>query len=225
MNSPLILNVLVVIALLCYAYLLHLILKGSIRPYLVLFADLIVLFLTNVAEIALYGTELYPKVFYIDDALRQLLVFILVISLVYRALTTQVDRRWLGRWLIIGATILAVIFIGFALLSSADNFARRMSNAVRNLSVVAMVMNLILWTLLLGARTFDRRLLTITSGLGLQMAGEAIGQSLRLISRDLVPFGNFVLITSHFLCLAVWIAAFRRPPVRNIRPAGAPPMA
>lgn len=212
MNSPVFFFVLSGFALACYAYLLHLILKGQVRPYLALFLDLIVLFLTNVAELGLYSTNIYAKVFYINDLLRQAMVFILVISLVYRALTTQAGKTWLGRWLIIGASLLAAIFISYALLNSEKGFIRPMTNAVRNLSVTAMVMNLILWMLLLSSRTFDRRLLTVTSGLGVQMAGEAIGQSLRLMAKSLTPFGNFILVASHFLCLAIWISAFRQKP-------------
>jgi hypothetical protein len=212
MSSSVLTFVLTGLAFVCYAYLLHLILKGQLRPYLALFLDLIVLFLSNVAELSLYGTDLYAKVFYINDLLRQAMVFILVISLVYRALTTHAGKRWLGRWIVIGATLLAAIFISYALLNSTHGFIRPMTNAIRNLSVTAMVMNLILWMLLLSSRTLDRRLLTVTSGLGIQMAGEAIGQSLRLMAKSLTPFGNFVLIASHFLCLAIWISAFRQKP-------------
>lgn len=200
-----------ILAAACYLYLLHLILKGPVRPHIVLFLDLIVLFLTNVAELAVYGTSIFAKTFYIDDILRQLMVFALVISLVYRALTARAEKRWLGRWLLIGAVLLPITFIGYALQDPTDKFIRAMTNAVRNLSVTAMIMNLVLWTLLIGSRTLDRRLLTITSGLGLQMAGEAIGQSLRLMNRSLVPMGNGILIAAHFLCLLVWIGAFRRP--------------
>ncbi|MBN9662463.1 MAG: hypothetical protein J0H49_29960 [Acidobacteria bacterium] len=227
MNSQVFNFVLTGSALACYAYLLHLILKGQVRAYLALFLNLIVLFLSNVAELSLYNTPIYAKVFYIDDLLRQALVFILVISLVYRALTTQADKIWLGRWLIIGATLLAAIFIGWALLHPDRTFIRSMTNAVRNLSVTAMVMNLILWMLLLSSRTFDRRLLTVISGLGIQMAGEAIGQSLRLMTPALTPYGNFVLILSHFLCLAIWISAFRQTPrpVRPPAPPAPPPVA
>ncbi|MGJ5815541.1 hypothetical protein [Paludibaculum fermentans] len=207
------------IAILCYAYLLHLLLKGHVRPYLALFLDLIVLFLTNVAELGLYGSTVYAKVFYIDDMFRQSMVFILVISLVYRALTSQGDKRWMGRWLIIGAAFLAVIFLSYAILYPDRTFSRSMTNVARNLSVTAMVMNLILWMLLLSSRTLDRRLLTVTSGLGVQMAGEAIGQSLRLMSRDVLFLGNFVLIVSHFLCLAIWISAFRQKPSHPTSPA------
>ncbi|MGC4048735.1 MAG: hypothetical protein QM757_04340 [Paludibaculum sp.] len=221
MNSQVFSFVLTGSALACYAYLLHLILKGKVRPYLALLLDLIVLFLSNVAELSLYGTPVYAKVFYIDDLLRQAMVFILVISLVYRALTTQADKSWLGRWLIIGATLLAAIFISWALLHPDRTFIRSMTNAIRNLSVTAMVMNLILWMLLLSSRTLDRRLLTVTSGLGVQMAGEAIGQSLRLMAKSLTPYGNFVLILSHFLCLIIWISAFRQKP-RTALPAPPP---
>lgn len=204
----------------CYLYLFHLILKGPLRPHLVLFLYLVVLFLTNVGELAVYDTALYAKAFYIDDILRQFMVFLLVISLIYRAFTTRSEKRWLGRWLIAGALLLPAAFLGYALLQPSVSFIRSMTNAVRNLSVTAMVMNLVLWTLLIGSRTPDRRLLTITSGLGLQMAGEAIGQSLRLMNRTLVPYGNGVLIAAHFLCLLVWIGAFRRP---LPRPSAPPP--
>lgn len=93
-----------------------------------------------------------------------------------------------------------------------------MTNVIRNLSLIAMLMNLLLWILLVQRRTSDRTLLMVSSGLGLQMAGEAMGQSLRLINPATEQFGNVVLICAHIACLGVWYTAFKNKPQPAVAP-------
>jgi hypothetical protein len=197
------------LSLLLYVWFLSLLIRGHLRHYWFLFAYVLVFLLTTVADLAASNTPVFTGLYYIDDLLRQLMVYALVILLVYDALTERPGKRWAGKWILAGSLALALIFFGIASIGNPRP-GWMMTNVVRNLSVTAMVLNLTLWTLLVGMRTTNRQLLLIVSGLGLQMAGEAIGQSLRLLSESLVNVGDLVLFLAHLVCLAVWISAFRR---------------
>jgi len=68
----------------------------------------------------------------------------------------------------------------------------------------------------------------VTGGLGLQFAGEAIGQSLRQLSRDhmtILFIGNLVAAGTHLLRLYVWNAAFRKAPATEKGSMEKPPEA
>jgi hypothetical protein len=50
----------------------------------------------------------------------------------------------------------------------------------------------------------------VSGGLGIQMAGKAIGHSLRQLSPLNPLAGDLVIVLSHLLCLYIWWHAFRR---------------
>jgi hypothetical protein len=202
-----------VVAFCLYVYLLTIILRGHLRPYWALFTYLLILLFTVLID----ATLVYAKVpalwgqsqgivFFTNDLIRQGMVYLLVISLIFSAVRGSERFRWLGRWLVLGAILLAVFFVWF---HEDEKITLWMTNVIRNLSLVAMLMNLLLWVLLMKKRTADRMLLLVTTGLGLQMAGEAMGQSLRLMAKETVDIGNAVLVLAHLCCLAVWFLAFK----------------
>ena len=49
----------------------------------------------------------------------------------------------------------------------------------------------------------------VSGGMGIQMAGKAIGHSLRQLSRSAMMPGDLVIVLSHLLCLYIWWQAFR----------------
>lgn len=213
-------------AFLLYLALLHFLFRSHLRQYFILFSYLVVLLLTGIVDVALaYGgvAELWDQprntVFYFNDLVRQTLVYVLVISMILSAVRGSERFSWMGPWLVVAAVLLA----GFSLWFHHEPDIRIplwMTNVVRNLSFTASLMILLLWLLLVVKRTSDRTLLMVATGLGLQMAGEAIGQSLRLISPRTLMIGNVVSVLSHLLCLLVWFAAFRRKrPASGPRPA------
>jgi hypothetical protein len=85
-----------------------------------------------------------------------------------------------------------------------------MTAVIRNMSLGAAILNLGLWAGLIGRKDRDPQLLLLSGGLGLQMTGEAMGHSLRMISRTSEIFGNVVLVVAHLLCLLAWWQAFRK---------------
>jgi F0F1-type ATP synthase assembly protein I len=88
-----------------------------------------------------------------------------------------------------------------------------MTKLARNLSFCSVILNLALWAVLIKARHTDRRLLLISGGLGVQMAGKAIGHSLRQVSASTVLAGNLVYVLSHLACMYIWWQAFRHSTV------------
>jgi hypothetical protein len=210
-------------SLLLYVAIIHRLFRAHLRTFFVLFAYLLVLLLTWVIDTTLYYgqgaigfSDDARRLYFINDLCRQAMVYVLVISLIMRAVAGSARFRWMGRWLVLGAAVLAGLFFWFH--HDPEKIATWMTNVIRNLSLVAMLMNLLLWILLVQRRTSDRTLLMVTSGLGLQMAGEAMGQSLRLIARATEPFGNVVLICAHIACLVVWYTAFKKPPQPAVQP-------
>ena len=211
-------------AVFLYLVLLRRLISNAYRDYTILFLYVCILLLTTATD---YAFVFKPRpnpfkidpliLYYIDDFIRQLMVYVIVISLIYRALPGDLRARGFGRWLILAAVAMAAVFV---MLLRDPRISRWMTSVVRNLSFLAMFLNLGLWLLLIRRRSRDRRLLALTSGLGLQMAGEAIGQSIRLLGARFVDFGNVVLVVSHVLCLVVWAHAFGPPPKRRLGPAG-----
>ena len=195
---------------------LRALINGPYRDYPFLFANVLVLLVTGIIDAALYNFLVGDWagsariMFWINDSIRQVLLFTLVLSLVFQAMSSGRKRAAVQRLLIFGSLTLAVASY-FAL--SDPRISVRMSAVIRNMSFCAAVLNLGLWAALIRTKQRDPRILMISGGLGLQITGEAMGHSLRnlwQISRVYVNVGNGVLVLAHLLCLVVWWQAFRK---------------
>ena len=172
---------------------------------------LLVLFLTTVADLAVFlgvgaWPDWYREYYYLNNTLRHLSGFVALVSLVHLATVAAPDRV-ITRFKIVAG---AVLVIAMSLLLASGQWPDQyMNTASRNLSFATVILNIVLWLALVKNRATDRRLFLVSGGLGLNMAGEAIGQSLLGISPAVETLGNLVGIGSHFLCLYVWWSAFR----------------
>lgn len=185
--------------------------RGGHRKFPGLFFYLLILFLTGVADMAAFQLsgdwqEWYVKYYYVNDIIRQFSGFVAVISLIYTA-TAQQPRRAALRVKIIGGTAL-VVLLSF-LLTEYAGLGLYMTRVSRNLSFTAVILNVILWFSLIKVRARDRRLFLASGGLGLNMAGEAIAQSLRDLAPSTVFAGNLIAVGSQLLSLWIWWVAFR----------------
>jgi hypothetical protein len=178
-----------------------------------IFFYLLVLFLTSVADMAVFlelasWPQWYLRYYDINNVVRHLAVFIAVISLLHAA-TADHPRRAAYRLRLLGGTALLV---ALSLLVSPDpRLGIYMTKVARNLSFAAVLLNLVLWFSLIRIRERDRRLFLVSGGLGINMAGEAIGQSMFYLSRHLVFPANLLNVLSHLACLYIWWRAFRLP--------------
>jgi len=185
--------------------------RTSLRRFGGIFFYLLVVFLTSVADMAVFlelgsWPEWYLRYYDINNVVRHLAVFIAVISLLYVA-TRDHPRRFAYRVrLLIGTAVLVALSV---LVSSDPRLGVYMTKVARNLSFAAVLMNLLLWFSLIRVRERDRRLFLVSGGLGINMAGEAIGQSMLYLSPLLAFPANLVNVVSHLACLYIWWRAFR----------------
>ena len=134
----------------------------------------------------------------------------MVITLTYRALEGSPLRAGMGR--LLGAVLVIVLVVPFVLFS-----ARRFSSAwfdgtSQLLNFGGAIMNLGLWTALIGTKKRDPLLLTVSAGLGVAVTGAAIAFGLR---RFTPPRGtpqqlaNLFKTLTYLASVAIWCWAFR----------------
>jgi len=149
-------------------------------------------------------------VYWTDEVLLDLLLFLMVILLIYRALEGSPMRAGMGR--LLGAVVNSVAIVPFVLFS-----ARRFSTAwfdgtSQLLNFGAAIMNLALWTALIATKKRDPLLLTVSAGLGVAVTGAAITFGLR---RFTLPGGtpqhmaNLFKAITYLAGLTIWCWAFR----------------
>jgi hypothetical protein len=185
------------------------------RAYFGLMLYVVVLILTLVIDLAAYKLEQRSVYYLISETLRWGALYLAVLSFVWKALSSQPARQWIRQWLI-AASILAVpITLYLAYTTHVPNW---ILNTISMLSVVGMVLNLILWTLLVRVRSSDLTLFLVTSGLGVQAALEATAWAMRQLgNQTLFHAAYYVAIPGHLLCLLIWLMAFKRRPAVQAR--------
>jgi hypothetical protein len=197
--------------------------RGAWKSYPFVLAYCLLYLATSIGEAAMFGNIITASrvskavYFYRVNALRDFLLFAVVVSLIEHAMSDKPYRLRI-RYLL-GA--LAVVAVGLSLLvhSDAGNFILWMTQVARDLSFGSAVLTLLLWSILVVSRGKDRQMLMVTGGLGLQFTGEAIGQSLRQLStyggfspgqrHGIMLIGNLLLSAAHVMRLYVWWEAFR----------------
>lgn len=173
----------------------------SVVLVLTTFTD--IFFVMDIGQVS----RMYRWYYFISDLIRQSALYCVVISLVMHALPNHPTRLPLVRLLI----VLAFLFwSGTIVIFQDPRISAWMTKVVRNLSFCTAIVNLALWFILIAAEKKNAVVLTLSGGLGLQITGEAIGQSLRQMSKSTEIAGNVVLVLAHFLCLFVWWQAFHR---------------
>jgi hypothetical protein len=204
-------------------------LRGAFRrlPFLLLYC--VALFLTTVVEISVnqaYYSGIHLSAsratyYWIDEAIRQLLIFAVVVSFIYLA-TARFESRSLLRASLI---IAAVAFVGGSFLLHFNSHAQAgekwtgISLWVRDLDFCAAFLDLALWGLLLASRKRDVRLLMLAGGLGIQFTGEAIGLSLRYLVRLPLSPGDVIGLVTNLAGLWIWWQALRSPELSGRAPA------
>jgi hypothetical protein len=186
---------------------------GPYREFLAVFIYCICLAVTTVAEILLtidvgVASKAWKEFYWTADVVRTTAQYCSVVSLVLLAMPKGPKRGLLVRQLLLLA---GIFWAGSIWIHRDPDLTVWMTKVVRNLSFCSSVVNLALWFLLIASERRDNRLLLIAGGLGIQMTGDAIGQSLRQISIKTVGFaGALFAVFAHFACLYIWWYAFTR---------------
>ena len=196
-------------------------LRGQWKRYPFVFTYLIGDFLTTVLEVepslrASTGTpaekHAFAKLFWLDEWIMQVLVFLLVISLVYRATAHLQPRRTLLLLIITGS----ILFAGITFLILFDPhvaLGKWMTPWTRDMNFFAAILDLGLWGVLIGARKKDYQVLLISGGLGIEFTAGAIGQALRqmTLSPLMVTLIGDMITLANMGFLYIWFQAFRMP--------------
>jgi hypothetical protein len=194
--------------------LLYLLLRGPFRRYFVLFVFSLAQLITTALEQWVFYTvgtsgSLYRNVFWTDEVVIDLLMFLLVITLTYQALENSPMRAAAGKLLF--AVVMLALILPFVIYYRYPIFSTRWFNGTSQiLNFGAAVMNLALWTALIGSKRRDRQLLTVSVGLGLAVAGQAVGFGLRQFTTNHVgrDAAYLFLLLIHLTGIGVWCWAF-----------------
>jgi hypothetical protein len=195
-------------------------LRGGYRRYPIIFLYAVVDLLTSILEIQpslaySSGTpearHRWAEMFWINERIMQVLVFVLVISLVYSAAKHLRPRRTLLTGVICGTLLVAAISL-WAHYDPNPHIGRYMTRWTRDLNFCAAILDLGLWALLIGSKKKDYQLLLVTGGLGIQFAGGAIGQALRDMSPAIVTVASDFTVIASLARVYIWWRAFRGKP-------------
>jgi hypothetical protein len=157
-------------------------LVGSVRRYrFVLGFSLMQLFTSLLEEWVIWkfgtGGKQYRLIFWSDEIVLDLLLFLILILLTYRAMEGSPARAAMGRML--GAVTAIVIVLPFVLFKGAFVKPGWFDHTSQLLNFGAAILNLGLWTALLGSRKRDTKLLTVSAAFGILATGAAISFGLR----------------------------------------------
>jgi hypothetical protein len=180
--------------------------RGPYKRYPFLLLLLVSEFLSTIVNLAAildfhHYTQDTVMYYWVGEGITFSALFLCQVQMLYQSIDEEKRAGRLSH-LILGT----MLFMGLATWQAYDHsFNRWMTQIARNFSFGSMFVNLTLWTLLI--RRMERQRLLVTAGLGIQLAGDAIGHSLRQMSRSLITGGNVILVLTYLLRLyIIWRA-------------------
>ena len=175
----------------------------------------------------------YARLYWMNDVIVDLLRFLLVIGLMYRA-TSGPKRASVGR-ILSGIVVVALVlpFLLFPMFPRGpkpwieDTWFNSTSEL---LNFGAAIMNLVLWGVLLADRKRDPQLTVVSIGLGVVVTGAAISYGFRfLIPAEAQFIPNMFLMLTQLVGWSIWCRAFwpaqGRQPALDPAPSNAMPPA
>jgi hypothetical protein len=215
--------------------LLFFLLRGPYRRYLVLFIYTVAVLVTTTLEVVVTHLPqpdpvLYRKVYWSDEVIVDLLLFLVVISLTNLALDGNPLRSKMSRILagiVVAALILPFVLLHPPLFTSPTHWSpawgRWFNSTGQMLNFGGAIMNLGLWSALLTSRNRDPQLLKVSMGVGVAVAGQAIGFGIRHFmpqNSAALQIPDVFMAMTHALSVFLWCWAFRWP-AKVPQPAGA----
>jgi hypothetical protein len=205
----------VAISLALQALLVFLLLRGPVRKYFIVFLYSVVYLSTSAIELIVFRqggrlTPLYARVYWTDEIVLDLLLFLMVIILTLRATKESPLRAAVVRMLMVVAV--AALALPFVIGPSPYFSIRWFRLASQILNFGGALMNLGLWTALIGSKKREPELLVVSAGLGVAVAGQAIYYGIRLLTASPVVrrFSDLLNVLTHLAGVAIWCWAFRR---------------
>ena len=197
--------------------------QGVAREFPALFAYVVCLFGTTLADIvasqflgkASHSFKLY---YWCAELVRQSALFAMVVALAMHVVPPGRRNEAFTRLI---ALLGAAVWIGSVIVCYSPNLNTWMVSLIRNLSFFTGVLNLGVWFAYARSRIRDTRRLIIAAGLGLQMTGEAIGHAIRQLdlSMQISLTASLFIVLTHFLCLFLWWRALTMETEVQVRTA------
>jgi|SRR5438874_7605118 len=192
-------------------------LREAWRTYPFLFLYVLADFITTIVEIQpglAYDTgtaaarRRWAQIYWVDERIIGVLLFLLVLSLVYRATEDRAPKRTI--LLILIAATVAIVGVSFAVhYDSTLLTGKWMTPWLRDVNFCAAILDLGLWAMLIGSPKRDYRLLMISGALGIQFTAGAIGQALREISHSLTSVTAVFIMAANIACTYIFWQTFR----------------
>lgn len=212
-----------VLALLLQAFLLSRFLDGRNRNYP--FAILYSVLLMGITMIAILWQSGAPWLiqFLPQDANARVLsgmeavMHVVLLILMLQLINDTHKERGVGltrTWALAGLAALVCAITIYWVYWVEDLRAGARFNRVRQvISFFMVLLNLYWWTLLLGSKKVSRRIMLLSTGIGLQMTGQVIGDGvLSFVTKPddfiLIILSNSIMFLTHFLSLGAWYEAF-----------------
>jgi hypothetical protein len=202
------------VALTLQALLVVFLLRDLSRNYVIILLYSVTYLITNVVEkvvIRQIGihTPLYTRIYWTDEIILDLLLFLMVIILTFQATEGSVLRGAVSKMLFL--VVLIAIGLPFALGSRPYFTTRWFTFASQILNFGGAVMNLGLWTALIGSKRREPRLLMVSTGLGVAVTGQAIHYGIRLLTRSPIVWevSDVINAMTYIAGVAIWCWAFR----------------
>src|SRR6202171_6312739 len=203
-------------AVLLYVAVAIYIARGPFRRFLFVFLYCLAQALTGIVVSLTYfdfglRRDFYQTIFWTTDFVSHALITLILVSLIRESLETSPDLKRLAT-LLVPLAVLCVA-IGSAFTFRNHYLTAWMTPVSRNLSFCEELLNFMLWSILIRKRDYDRLLLFISAGIGVQVTGEVIGNTIRTFMRKGTPIWlpDTLLMVSEIICLLTWVWAFGRP--------------
>lgn len=195
-----------------------LLLRGPFRRYPLILAYCFTQLILTAGEDYLRITNsprFYAALYWTDEILLNLLLFLMVITFTYRALGESPMRATLGKLLsaifVLVLLVPLLIFKGPAFRSSSW-----LNHTSQLLSFCAAILNLGLWSALVANRRRDPQLLSVSAGLGIAVTGAAISYGVRgFFSREWIWVPDVFMSATFVVCMFIWCWAFRSTRVQS----------
>ena len=194
-------------------FLLLFLLQGSLLKYPLLFLYCFARLASNTAEVIVLhraGTQsaFYKVLFWTDELVLDLLLFLMVIALIYKALEGKPQRSAAGKML--AGVVVAAIALPFFVISRLFT-THWFSGASQFLNFGGAIITLALWTALIGAGRRDPQLLGVSAGAGLMVTCAAIAYGVRqwMPSPGLVRLPDLFFNLTQVAGVGFWCWTFR----------------
>lgn len=179
-------------------------------PFILIYcAGLVVTSVVEQMALRSFDSNTYARIYWTDDLVINLLLFLVVILLIWRALGEQPLRAPIGRLVALGVVAI-VVYSLYVLQPWARGYLTRMTAVSRNLNFSAAILNLILWSVLVRQRGADLQVLLVSAGVGLKVTAIAVAHALRQwgVQNTLI---DLLIPMADILCLYIWWRTFRKP--------------